>query len=1031
MTVGLVAIAAAFAFLDRRPATGGGPSVTGIVTLIAMVVYIASFAFSLGPVVWTLIAEIYPNRIRGKAMAVTTAFNWGAAFIVSATFLSIMNAIGESTTFLIFAALCVITFRWVKAKVPETKGKSLEQIRRPGAEHDQARQEPKKLGQALAYLDESCELMANFAACTGLRWGELVVSPPARSPPPPAPSTSTARSSKSAASSTMRPRRAAKRRRTIYPSRTPEGYALADLVTARFQAARTEQRLGTTPLGLMFPSPRGAYRRARPTSPAASWPTPTRPPGGATPLRLPGRGTPESPPIGGDAASAFRSDNERAPENMPHGLEVQTMAKQAVGTTTSAGAKAGTWTIRIDQNLARKAVAALVTVLIIQTLFALCLVSAQQLLAPRNMPFGVVGPSKVVAAVNSKITLATIGYPNKSAAMTAINRGELYGAYVTGSSSDTLIVVPAKSFFARLALEPAFVSAAHKLGRPVTVQTVKPLPPYDRIGAVVSLLLLPLLIGGYLAAVLVFKAAGRTAAAPWRVVILTAYAVVGAVLTDLIAGPRLGAYSTSHFWPLLPCFALITTAVVLAAAAIQGLAGARGTLLVLVLFIVIGGSGAGGLGTYMLPVYWRNIGVLLPPQSAVDLMRNVIYFGGNDITTPLIVLFAYALAGAVVITYLIWNRRARTARAAAAHAREEAAHAREDMAAAQSPGNPPPGPAGQKRRGRPILIALVICAFMECLFAFNYMSAGHQPVATNMPFGVTGPSPILTAAEKTFSLKVTHYPNEQAVKTAIGQAEIWGALIPASTAGKPSTLIVVPSISDLSPLDIAVQFEHAAKTAGQKLTIQQYAPVPLPAKDPFGLVPSLMMLALLIGGYIAATMLMNATGRAGSRWRAAVLAAFAIVAGLVVDLVVCFWLGGYASGKFWIVWPISSLIIAVTAFVAATLQKLIGPRGTLLTIIVILLFGNPSSGGANGALYLPTFWRDIGPFLPPRNAYILLHQTIYFHGNGTTQSLIVLLAYFVVAGALVILLDRLRPQAEVNTEAAETAAMTVPVGATP
>ena len=141
MTLGLVAIACSFAFLSRNPSeTGGGSvSVAGIVTLIAMVVYIASFAFSLGPVVWTLIAEIFPNRIRGKAMAVCTAVNWGAAFIVSATFLSIMNAIGESTTFLIFALLCVVTFFWVKAKVPETKGKSLEQIQAAWAEHDEAK----------------------------------------------------------------------------------------------------------------------------------------------------------------------------------------------------------------------------------------------------------------------------------------------------------------------------------------------------------------------------------------------------------------------------------------------------------------------------------------------------------------------------------------------------------------------------------------------------------------------------------------------------------------------------------------------------------------------------------------------------------------------------------------------------------------------------------------------------------------------------------------------------------------------------
>ncbi len=48
-------------------------------------------------------------------------------------------------------------------------------------------------------------------------------------------------------------------------------------------------------------------------------------------------------------------------------------------------------------------------------------------------------------------------------------------------------------------------------------------------------------------------------------------------------------------------------------------------------------------------MYWRNIGVLFPPQNAVDLIRNVIYFGGNDISTPLIVLFGYALAGVAVL----------------------------------------------------------------------------------------------------------------------------------------------------------------------------------------------------------------------------------------------------------------------------------------------------------------------------------------------------------------------------------------------
>jgi len=83
---------------------------------------------SMGPIVWTLISEIYPNRVRGRAISVATAVNWFAAFLVAQFFLSIVDAIGESTTFFIFSALCVVTYVFVWYFVPETKGRSLEEI---------------------------------------------------------------------------------------------------------------------------------------------------------------------------------------------------------------------------------------------------------------------------------------------------------------------------------------------------------------------------------------------------------------------------------------------------------------------------------------------------------------------------------------------------------------------------------------------------------------------------------------------------------------------------------------------------------------------------------------------------------------------------------------------------------------------------------------------------------------------------------------------------------------------------------------
>ncbi|WP_405009804.1 hypothetical protein [Kitasatospora sp. NBC_01539] len=666
----------------------------------------------------------------------------------------------------------------------------------------------------------------------------------------------------------------------------------------------------------------------------------------------------------------------------------------------------------------KKAVAALVVVLVLQSLFALCLVSALQLLVLRNTPFGVTGASPVVNAVASKVSLQSLGYADEAAVMEAIGQSKLYGAYLPGTKSDTLVVVPAKSFFGRVELEAAFEDAAKKIGRPLTVRTVKPLPKYDRLGGVSGLLLIPLLIGGYLAATLLLKAT-RTAAAPWHVAMLVGYSAVGALLTDLIAGPGLGAYSNSHFWPLLPCFILIAASVTLAAAAFQRLLGPAGTLVVATLFIIIGGSAAGGVGVTLLPEYWQHLGAVFPPQHAVTLIRNVIYFNGNNITMPLIVLGLYALVGAVVIGYLgRWRPVKKVGPAAPADAAEAPA------ARATGPKN-----GGRKTVVR-VLAALAIAAVMQCLFTVNYISSAHEPVATNMPFGATGQSPLLAAAQKNLSLKVTLYPDEQAAKEAIDQARIYGALIPGRTS---TTLLVVPSISDVAPLDLAANFELAARKLGKPLSVKQYAPHPLAKKDPFGLVPSMMLVPLLVGGYMASTLLRAVTGSATGRRRLTALLGFSALAGLAMNLVVGPWLQGYPLEKFWIVWPVLSLVIAGVALVAAVLQKLLGAVGTLVTVIVIVLFGNPSSGGANGVPYLPAFWRDIGPFLPPRNAYLLLRNTIYFDGHGTTQALTVLLVYLAVPAIALALLDRFRtPDIPVTPETeAEAGALAVPVGALP
>jgi len=85
---------------------------------------------SLAPVAWVVISEIFPNRMRGAAMAVAVAALWIACFILTYTFPMLNATLGPAGTFWLYAAICVAGFLFIKFKLPETKGKTLEQIER-------------------------------------------------------------------------------------------------------------------------------------------------------------------------------------------------------------------------------------------------------------------------------------------------------------------------------------------------------------------------------------------------------------------------------------------------------------------------------------------------------------------------------------------------------------------------------------------------------------------------------------------------------------------------------------------------------------------------------------------------------------------------------------------------------------------------------------------------------------------------------------------------------------------------------------
>ena len=124
MLTGCAAIGVSHVLLGGAYAAG----LKGLPVLVLTLCSLGAYALSLAPVTWVLIAEIFPNRVRGAAVSVAVSALWVACFVLTFAFPLLQRAAGMAATFWMYAAVCAAGFFFVRARVPETKGRSLEQI---------------------------------------------------------------------------------------------------------------------------------------------------------------------------------------------------------------------------------------------------------------------------------------------------------------------------------------------------------------------------------------------------------------------------------------------------------------------------------------------------------------------------------------------------------------------------------------------------------------------------------------------------------------------------------------------------------------------------------------------------------------------------------------------------------------------------------------------------------------------------------------------------------------------------------------
>ena len=120
-------------WIPAVPADGSAavtPALPGLGALILIFVAIIAFAFSLGPLVWLVISEIFPAGVRSACVGIATAANWTGAFLVALFTLTVLenNSLGTTTVFWLFAGSNIVALLFILFRLPETKGVELEKI---------------------------------------------------------------------------------------------------------------------------------------------------------------------------------------------------------------------------------------------------------------------------------------------------------------------------------------------------------------------------------------------------------------------------------------------------------------------------------------------------------------------------------------------------------------------------------------------------------------------------------------------------------------------------------------------------------------------------------------------------------------------------------------------------------------------------------------------------------------------------------------------------------------------------------------
>ncbi|MCY0925254.1 DUF3533 domain-containing protein [Streptomyces sp. H27-H1] len=308
---------------------------------------------------------------------------------------------------------------------------------------------------------------------------------------------------------------------------------------------------------------------------------------------------------------------------------------------------------------------------------------------------------------------------------------------------------------------------------------------------------------------------------------------------------------------------------------------------------------------------------------------------------------------------------------------------------------------------RAALLVLGVLA-LQLAFITSYVGAFHHPKPREIPIAVTAPAaPVAEQTAKQLDalpgtpLDPRAVQDEAEALRQIQNRDVDGALI-IDPAGKTDKLLVASGAGASLAQAVEEVVGLVEKTQGRTVRVVDVAPAA--AGDGRGLSSFYLVVGWCVGGYLCAAILaISAGARPANSARAVIrlgaLAVYAIAAGLLGAVIAGPVLGAL-PGSVMALWGLGALVVFAVGAITLAFQGLAGVVGIGLAILLVVVLGNPSAGGAYPYPLLPPFWKDIGPWLPPGAGTYAARSIAYFKGNDITGPLLVLSGWAVLGSAV-------------------------------